>query len=122
MTILKSFVNDIFERIATEASSAHLDGQWWILVANLLSCRADIVPKEVDHLVTQDPNLGPLNPAWRAVKARDLGRYKIGDQVPVLWKIVASLASSCLIFACLYSSLFLSHARITIHRYVFVLL
>ena len=51
MAILNSFVNDIFERIATEASStcfyAGLDVRLWLTSP----CRARVILEEVDHLL-----------------------------------------------------------------------
>ena len=60
MAILNSFVNDIFERIATEASSEFL---FFIpLVTILLThffflCRARCLLKEIHHLLPGNPNL-----------------------------------------------------------------
>ena len=61
MSILNSFVNDIFERIATEASSEFPLGN---LYARPLTgpFRACILLQEVDDLITRDPDCRPPHP------------------------------------------------------------
>ena len=61
MAILNSFVNDIFERIATEASSEY----FVILACGRLahrSFRARVVLEEVDHLFARDSDCRSPHP------------------------------------------------------------
>lgn len=62
MAILNSFVNDIFERIATEASSAlpHFVMSHW---SNHI-VRTCCVLQKVNHLFTGDPDRCSFDPSW----------------------------------------------------------
>jgi hypothetical protein len=62
MAILNSFVNDIFERIATEASSAllHLVIRHWSNRIVRIGC----VLQKINHLVTGDPDRCSFDPSW----------------------------------------------------------
>lgn len=65
MAILNSFVQDIFERIATEASSTFSSVNGSILAANYLKLfRTRILLQEVHHLFTRNPNCRPPHPPW----------------------------------------------------------
>jgi hypothetical protein len=70
MAILNSFVNDIFERIATEASSASL------LTCDLTTSnkwdRVGCVLQKVYHLFKGNPDCCSSDPPWRIVEARHL--------------------------------------------------
>jgi len=50
MAILNSFVNDIFERVATEASSMFHRASWYLVL--LIEIRIGCILKEVDNFVT----------------------------------------------------------------------
>jgi len=82
MAILNSFVNDIFERIATEASSAS-DPLWPFLLILKLHFRARCLLQEVHHLITRNPDRRPPHPPWRARQACYLGRHQVRDEVLV---------------------------------------
>ena len=61
MAILNSFVNDIFERIATEASSKRA----FICYPSLLmSLRTRCLLEEVDYLFPRDPDSCASDPSW----------------------------------------------------------
>lgn len=83
MAILNSFVQDIFERIATEASSASPSSRCFhhgsdaTFLFSLHSCRARIILQEIYYLFARDPDRCSFDPARRALQARHLG----GDQV-----------------------------------------
>ena len=71
MAILNSFVNDIFERIATEASSQscfHPDCGTELIQPN----RTCFVLQKIDHCITRDPNGSAPNSPWGTCKARYL--------------------------------------------------
>lgn len=67
MAILNSFVNDIFERIATEASSTY---HLMLIVHSVLAAdrmridRACLVFQEVDNLVAGDTDRRASHPPW----------------------------------------------------------
>jgi hypothetical protein len=68
MAILNSFVNDIFERIATEASSMFPSFVVYrILIVYLRACG---LLQEVDDLIARDTNICSPYPPRRAGKAR----------------------------------------------------
>lgn len=66
MAILNSFVNDIFERIATEASSkCRLFSICCLKETNVIvHSRTRCLLEKVDDLVTRNSNISPLDPAW----------------------------------------------------------
>nr|GAT46838.1 predicted protein [Mycena chlorophos] len=70
MAILNSFVNDIFERIATEASKL---AQY--------SKKARAILQEVHHLLARNPDLRPPHLTRRVGQARNLRGHEIGHQV-----------------------------------------
>jgi histone H2B len=62
MAILNSFVNDIFERIASEASSAyHIPPS--DLTSPAFLCRTCIILQEVDHLFARDSDKRTAHPS-----------------------------------------------------------
>ena len=63
MAILNSFVNDIFERVATEASSASSFCLDWHMGLILLT-RTRLILEEIYHCITGDPNGSAPNPPW----------------------------------------------------------
>ena len=63
MAILNSFVNDIFERIATEASSTCTSHLALNFKSERRPRRARVVLQEVDNLVTRDPDCCPSYPS-----------------------------------------------------------
>ena len=79
MAILNSFVNDIFERIAGEASSAYFEADVSRAVAHV-PCRTRVVLEKVDHLVARDSNECAVDLARRTLQARHLGGNQVGDQ------------------------------------------
>jgi hypothetical protein len=70
MAILNSFVNDIFERIATEASSTLLHLVIWNWSNHIV--RIGCVLQKINHLFTGDPDRCPPDPSWWTLKARYL--------------------------------------------------
>lgn len=65
MAILNSFVNDIFERIATEASSAFFPGYVEVSFVNRFACyRASFLQQEVDYLIAGNPNQCSSYSSW----------------------------------------------------------
>ena len=84
MAILNSFVNDIFERIATEASSKFLSLSWFGFVksdrfffSHLRTCG---ILQEVDDLLTRNSNLSTTYPAWRARQTCYFRRNEISNE------------------------------------------
>lgn len=87
MAILNSFVNDIFERIATEASSKfhplktilnQESSTHHLLFFN--NNRTCILLQEINHLITRDPNLSPSHPTRWTRQARYFWGHQVGDQ------------------------------------------
>ena len=65
MAILNSFVNDIFERIATEASSTcHVHYLTLRGLTRFISARTCCLLQEVHHLITRNPNISATHSAW----------------------------------------------------------
>ena len=63
MAILNSFVNDIFERIATEASSEY-GYRTHTVSYRRVAHRARVLLEEVDHLLAGDSDSCPPYPPW----------------------------------------------------------
>lgn len=63
MAILNSFVNDIFERIATEASSAYFPANLSLPILTHACFRTCFVLQEVDDLIARDSDLRPSHPS-----------------------------------------------------------
>jgi hypothetical protein len=64
MAILNSFVNDIFERIATEASSTYCVGLEITRFNLLFVLRTRVILQKIYHLITRDSNRGPTDLTW----------------------------------------------------------
>ena len=83
MAILNSFVNDIFERIATEASSKFLSlsNLLWILksVCSFL-IRTRCILQEVNDIVARNSDLRATYPAWRACQTCYFRRDEISNE------------------------------------------
>ena len=62
MAILNSFVNDIFERIATEASSKLFVILVYVLIL-IVSFRTRCLFEKIYDLIARDPNISTLNPS-----------------------------------------------------------
>ena len=70
MAILNSFVNDIFERIATEASSMLLLFFSNCMVSEQSDCRIGRLLQKINHLVKGNPDRCPSDSSWRTFEAR----------------------------------------------------
>jgi len=66
MAILNSFVNDIFERIATEASStsSSLIYSETVHAYDVHPLRTRVILEKVNHLITRNPDRCPSHPPW----------------------------------------------------------
>lgn len=64
MAILNSFVNDIFERIASEASSKSTSLNYVHRVCDRTSRRACRILQEIYHLVARDPDKCSPHSTW----------------------------------------------------------
>ena len=83
MAILNSFVNDIFERIATEASStsSSLTCSEAVNTYDVPLRRTRVILEKVDHLITRNSNCRPPHPPRRIGQARHLRRDQVRDEV-----------------------------------------
>ena len=80
MAILNSFVNDIFERIATEASSKFIQPRvsYLILIAAII--RACRLLQKIDNLLSRNSNIRSSHSTRRTCQARYLRGYKVCHQ------------------------------------------
>jgi hypothetical protein len=79
MAILNSFVNDIFERIATEASSKGFLSRSFLILLNSLR-RARFVLEEIYHLISRNPNVGSSHSTRWTRQACNLWGYQVGNK------------------------------------------
>lgn len=109
MAILNSFVNDIFERIATEASSMSLLSD--LLFEFYVVYRTRRIFQEIHHLLARNPNISPTHPSWWTLQACHLRRNQVCYQgsssslfisqtpllilLPLVLKLCQVIISSC---------------------------
>ena len=93
MSIMNSFVNDLFERIAAEASKlAHYNKRW--IIAYSLVCSNPAFSQVHDHL-PRDPDRRAPDAAWGARQARRVRGHQGRHQVHQLQ--VASVHCFCIL-------------------------
>ena len=79
MSIMNSFVNDLFERIAAEASKlAHYNKRYKLCVIGTDSFATF---PQVNHHLSWDPDCSSSPATWRAGKTRSVWGYQGCDQV-----------------------------------------
>ena len=79
MSIMNSFVNDLFERIAAEASKlAHYNKRY---ISKKDSAGIDFTLPQVDHHIPRDTDCCQASVARRVSQACRLGGHQGGDQV-----------------------------------------
>jgi hypothetical protein len=80
MAILNSFVNDIFERIATEASSTVILPHLSVLLTYFVPCRARSILEEIYDLFSRNSDQRASHPPRRTRQTCHLRGHKIGYQ------------------------------------------